>query len=343
MSLLLHLSDLHLANTSSEDAIGDYKIEAVPEGNRITRIKLLRSTLGALSRWLVANGETLDGIVITGDVTTRGQPEGFAQLPVLLDALGETLPAPGRVVVVPGNHDVTWKTQPGSAERYQAYLKGVREAGYVTPLLEGVDNGKLRARSVPGPLLTGSDFVVAAINSADMCGVQEPFPVSSLEEELLRLVSNDDISEGLRTYIERLRTYDMPRISDEQMTAVKELLDDLPAGLVRIAALHHQLVPVREEEEVKPFESIVNVAAFSAFLGDNGVDLIAHGHKHADHVQMVTLGGPSGSTGRQAVVSSCGTVGGTVGLGHEIAKLIRIESGLARLSHLEILTGPKTA
>jgi hypothetical protein len=75
MSLLLHLSDLHLGNTSAEDQVGDYKIEAVPEEDRVTRIRLMRSTLTALSHWLATSGETLDGVIITGDVTTRGRPE----------------------------------------------------------------------------------------------------------------------------------------------------------------------------------------------------------------------------------------------------------------------------
>jgi 3',5'-cyclic AMP phosphodiesterase CpdA len=112
MSLLLHLSDLHLGNAPGENVVGDYKIEAVMEADRVTRARLLRNTLKALAEHLAETGETLDGIIITGDVTTQGRRDGFKELPGLLAALGTALPDPGRIVVVPGNHDVTWEANP---------------------------------------------------------------------------------------------------------------------------------------------------------------------------------------------------------------------------------------
>ena len=339
MSLLLHLSDLHLANTPGEDAVGDYKVEAVPEKDRVTRVGLLRNTLAALSGWLAENNDSLDGIIVTGDVTTRGRPEGFGELPGLLSELGEALPEPGRIVVVPGNHDVAWGTQAGTAERYRAFIEGVRRSGYVTPLLDGIDYDGGRRRSVADPLLIGPDFAVVAINSADSCGVIEPFPLEE-EAELERLSDEGAISGRLQAQIRRVRMYDMPRINERQMAALAGMLEKVPAGRVRIAALHHQLTPVREEEEVKPFESIVNIGAFSTFLSEARIDVVAHGHKHADHVQTLMLGGAARSQQRQAVVASCGTIGGTAGTGKEVAKLIRIGSDLPTLRRVEILTVP---
>jgi 3',5'-cyclic AMP phosphodiesterase CpdA len=338
MSLLLHLSDLHLGNAPPEDAVGDYKVEAVADKDRVTRLRVLRHTLKALSGWLADNGEKLDGIIITGDVTTRGRPQGFTELPGLLSELGPALPEPTQIVVVPGNHDVAWGTPAGSTERYSAFIDGIRQAGYVTPLLDGIDYDGDRSHTRNCPILSGDDFVVAAINSADMCGIVEPFP-ADIDAELEHLGNNGLISEGLRHEIQRVRMYDMPRISQRQMAALAELLDLVPPGRVRIAALHHQLAPVREEEEVKPFESIVNVGAFSAFLGDVDIDVIAHGHKHTDHVQTVGLISATGEQ-RIAVMASCGTIGGTVGTGEEIAKLIRIDSALPTLRRVKILTVP---
>lgn len=339
MSLLLHLSDLHLANSPDDEAVGDYKIEAVPERDRVTRARLLRNTLTALSSWLAANNETLDGIIITGDITTRGRPEGFSELPGLLAALGTALPEPACIVVVPGNHDVTWGTAAGSEERYSAFIEGVRQAGYVTPLLDGIDYDGDEPSSSTDPLLLGPDFAVVAINSANMCGVDEPFQPEA-EAALQRLSADGTILDSLQKEIRRVRRYDMPRISSRQMAALADRLAKVPAGRVRIAALHHQVAPVREEEEVKPFESIVNMGAFSAFLNSAGIHVIAHGHKHADHVQTVMLGGVTGDEQRLAVAASCGKIGGAVGTGKEIAKLIRIGSDLPTLRRIEILSIP---
>lgn len=117
------------------------------------------------------------------------------------------------------------------------------------------------------------------------------------------------------------------------------MIDRVPPGLVKIVALHHHLVPVREEEEVKPFEAIVNLGAFNAFLGETGIDLVVHGHKHFPKVQTLALTGADAER-RFAVLASCGTIGGTVGTEHEIAKLVKIDSSLPTLRRVEILTVP---
>src|SRR5262249_4945400 len=146
------------------------------EKDRVTRLRLLRDTLKALPGWLADNNEKLDAIIITGDVTTRGRPQGFGELTGLLSELGRALPEPKHIVIVPGNHDVAWGTPSGSPERYSTFIEGVRTAGYVTPLLDGIDYNDDRPRPTNSPILVGNDFAVAAINSADMCGVMEPFP-----------------------------------------------------------------------------------------------------------------------------------------------------------------------
>ena len=338
MSLLLHLSDLHLANSPTEDAVGDYKIEAVREADRVSRIRLLRNTLKALTAWLSENDLALDGVIVTGDVTTRGAAAGFHELPGLLGALGTALPDPKHIVVVPGNHDVTWGTEPGSEERYHAYAEGVRSVGYVTPLLDGIDYDGDEPATGADPLLIGSDFVVAAINSADMCGVTEPLQ-GDAAEEFEKMIAAGGISKELQTQIRRVRTYDMPRISYRQMGALAVRIDGIPAGRVRIAALHHHLVPVREEEEVKPFEAIVNLGAFNAFIGEASIDVVLHGHKHFAKVQTLALTGADAER-RFVVLASCGTIGGTTGTGNEVAKLIRIDSSLPTLRRVEILTIP---
>jgi 3',5'-cyclic AMP phosphodiesterase CpdA len=338
MSLLLHLSDLHLANTPTEDLLGDYKVEVVQEEDRVSRLRLLKNTLKALAAWLAENDTGLDGVIVTGDVTTRGNPAGFHELPGILGALETALPSPQHIVVVPGNHDVAWGTEPGSEERYRGFIEGVRAVGYVTPLLDGIDYVGDDPASGANPLFIGSDFVVAAVNSADMCGVMEPFQ-GDAAEEFERLAVAGVLSEKLQAQIRRGRTYDMPRISHRQMAALARLIDPIDTGLVRIVALHHHLVPVREEEEVKPFEAIVNLGAFNVFLGESCIDLVVHGHKHVPRVQTLPLTGPEAER-RFAVVSSCGTIGGMVGIGHEIAKLIKIDSSLPTLRRVEILTVP---
>lgn len=341
MSLLLHLSDLHLGNTGKSDGVGDYsKSEAVSATDRVTRAGLLRSTLRALDDYLRQNNEILDAVVVTGDITTQARPSGLAELPALLGALGDSLPPSSKVVVLPGNHDVVWATTPASVERYQPFVAHVRSQGFVTPLLDGIDYEDGAAKPGASALLVGADFVVVAVNSANWCGVQESLP-PKVEACLSELVADGKMEAEIAAEIRRLQLYDMARISPQQMSALAEAVSVVTAdghSRVLIAAVHHQLAPVRDEEEIKPYESLVNAAAFLGFLGDAGFDIVLHGHKHADHVQSLWV--PDGASVRPIAVASCGTVGGQVGTGNEVAKLVRIHSDLPTIRSVEVSSIP---
>jgi 3',5'-cyclic AMP phosphodiesterase CpdA len=111
VALILHLTDLHLGTTGL-DPLDDYKSDFVPISERVTRHSVLASTLSALSRHLTENNYTIDAILISGDVTYANGIEGFEALAATLEILGDQLPPPERIVVVPGNHDVKWGTEP---------------------------------------------------------------------------------------------------------------------------------------------------------------------------------------------------------------------------------------
>lgn len=341
MSLLLHLSDLHLGNSLAEDELSDYKLGAIPESERHSRVKLLENTLAALATSLKATGETLDAVIVSGDVTTRHRPEGFERLPELLARLGDALPPPERIVVVPGNHDVNWGQSPGVKARYDAFIQGTRRLGYVTPLLDGVDyrdDGTVKANR--RALLVGADFLIAAVNSADMCGVTVTFE-PKVERELEVLLRG--ASPKLKEAIKAARTFDMPRINQRQLRALPSLID-AAAGtreLVRIAVLHHQVLPVGEDEEEKPFESVSNLAELRSLLRTAKIDVVLHGHKHADQVEITHFRGDDDEAPeRYAVVASCGTVGGQKTAGTEIAKLIRIQAEQPSLRRVAIHSVP---
>lgn len=324
MSLLLHVSDLHLGPEASAP-VGDYKVEAIPEMDRQTRIGLIRQTLEALEGMLADTGEKLDAVIVTGDVTTHGDHAGFSQLPDLLATLRGSLPPADHILVATGNHDVRWRTLPGSATRYEAFA-ALRRFGYVTPLLEGLD--RTDSSQAHDPVVVGPDYVIALMNSADMCGVEEPVSpraesqLATLGPELAELVAE----------VRRLRLYDMPRVSQWQLGRLGDILRRIPAGepRIRIAALHHHLLPVRTDEEAKPFESLVNLGEVRAFFADSSIDLVLHGHKHfpavlEDWPQIVSS---DAARGHLTAISSCSTVGRGAGAGSEVARLIRINSDL---------------
>ena len=55
---------------------------------------------------------------------------------------------------------------------------------------------------------------------------------------------------------------------------------------LRIAAIHHHLLPVSTREEVKPFESMTNLGLVRQFLRDQEVSIVLHGHKHTEFTYL---------------------------------------------------------
>lgn len=317
MATLLHLSDLHLGNAADE-VLGDHKLEVVARDSRQRRSTVLAATLRSLGEALVAGGETLDTVVVSGDVTYRGTPAGFDDLNAMLTHLGDALPDRARILVVPGNHDVTWGTKPGTRERYEHFLHGVRDAGYLTPLLEGVDldrHGRQHS-ATESPVLVAPDrsFALIGLNSSDHCGVEaRTEDTLTADIDAVRADTTNAAAQSLLRAWQANNLYDVARISDEQrVSASRALSEAIPPGdsPIRIAVLHHQLLPISLEEEVKPFESIVNLSQVRDWLANNKIDMVLHGHKHvavAYEDRYIPLVG-SGAMHR-LVVSSVGTVG----------------------------------
>lgn len=254
MALVLHISDLHLSTASADQVTGDYKVTGlIPLEEQQSRITLLRASLKSLERWLQDKGAELDAIAISGDVSLRFDEAGFKALRETLDALGDKLPEPQRVVVVPGNHDIKRATEPSTPERYEAFIQHVRADGYVTPLLEGVDldtAGRLLAEPTL-PILVGpdSEFLVVAMNSANYSGsvrTLSPDSADRLAALRTKLEDDDDCLQVLDE-LEDCRKDDVVRISQEQMTGLQTCLAQHPSpaegGPLRVLVLHHQLLP----------------------------------------------------------------------------------------------------
>jgi hypothetical protein len=293
----------------------------------------------------VNHHRTLDTVVVTGDVTLRGRKDGYGLLPGLLDRLGSKLPAPNRIMVLPGNHDVAFRSPPSSRERYEAFAVAIDAAGYRRPALEGYDD-----LDAYDPVLLGTDgsYVLVGINSANWSVALEPLS-DEAEQQLQDLATAGQLPDQLAKEIARLRLYDAARVSREQMItvgrALKSAVGKLDQATVRIAALHHQLFPVSPSEEAKPFETMINLAEFRHFLADNAVDVVLHGHKHVPHTyhhDVGTKGQPQSHADslHRLLVCSAGTVGGNVSHGAEIAKLIDIDTTLPDLPKITVHSVP---
>jgi 3',5'-cyclic AMP phosphodiesterase CpdA len=302
MSLILHLSDLHLGTPSGWQLDYTDRFGLTPDAAGETKIDHLRRTLGALGEELTNAGRMLDAIVVSGDLTNANAPDGPAAFGTMLDELGEAKPANDRIVVVPGNHDTDWSEQPGKAAKFKHFLDLVRRP-YRSPLIFGLDydgatlERRTGSRPKARPILDLDDAVVVALSSADFCGVQEG-RTKSPWSDIVAAYRAGDTSEDAKAARKRatdelrsLRVHDMARVHKYQLDALKMRLDTLPTwrdadldARVRIAVLHHPIGPMAGVEEVKSFEALTNLEQVRSFLYFNGFHVVLHGHKHESYL-----------------------------------------------------------
>src|SRR5947209_7372194 len=139
MPLILHIADLHLVAPESSGPIDDHKIGLVPKKSRATHQQALMLTMSRLGEALANSGRILDAIIVTGDIADKNNEGGYGAFLALLDALGPAKLAPERTVVLAGNHDVKRGLRPGDPARYAMFVEFIRNSGFVTPCLDGLD------------------------------------------------------------------------------------------------------------------------------------------------------------------------------------------------------------
>jgi 3',5'-cyclic AMP phosphodiesterase CpdA len=352
VALILHLSDLHLSHAESDESLGDYKLDVIPTSDRVRRTTMIRSSLRALRQALLDWGGRLDALVVSGDITYRASEDGFALFAETLGELGDALPNPDRVLVVPGNHDVRWYTPPSSFERYSDFVAGVRSLGYCTPLLEGIDilpNGELAPNSTSPVVLTEDNTVaILALNTTNHCGIEQATDLkvqAAIDALAERLVDDVNLATLRRDWRARGR-FDIARLDPQQRRwaseALRQAVKPLSVSPLRLAVMHHQLLPISTDEEIKPFESLTNLGEAREFFAANDVDLLLHGHKHTAGIyeDRYTASDRTGGRARTLLVCSTATVGmGQTGRG-EIAKLIRVHADLPTIRRVAFTSIP---
>ncbi|MBA3422833.1 MAG: metallophosphoesterase [Thermoleophilaceae bacterium] len=280
MTTILHLSDLHLGPPAEHQYLDDHK-SLIAGGDRRAEKHVLREALESLAEdGLFAR---VSAVVVSGDLTNKSCQDGFDEfadvLRPIIDAVGAR-----NVLVVPGNHDVPWDPGPGDPDRYKGFLSATRAHDLVTPLLDTEDfDGAGRPFGTLTPerhLLRGDDYIVVPINSSHFCWGQEPLDDEAAEA---LVTAGADVTD----LVDRLRRHDVARVSNAQLRALLDLLRKFEPALlnpggerVRVAVLHHQLLPVTPNEELKSFEALSNLGAIREVLVQLGVQVVLHGHKH---------------------------------------------------------------
>lgn len=310
----LHITDCHLSETATVQLV-DIKM-TVAGVTQPLRSKVLRNTLHTLVDSLKTRAVKLDAVLFSGDGTFRGDSKGQVELRTML--LAELAPlgiTEANLVATPGNHDIVAGEEPDSPKRYEMFKTAWLDPGpVIVPFLDGihkVEDLDLSAHVLKHPTGAWAVFPINTTNWSQLRIADKDNAKVALLRKYIGTSANPELAAALET----LCTYDVPRISDSQLRALRELVMQVGEVPLRIAVLHHHLLPVDAREEFKPFSDITNLGHLRQVLRELGFHIVIHGHKHAtaayyDHVypddtaatsahRMLTIsGGTFGPTGQ---------------------------------------------
>jgi len=304
---ILHITDPHITGKGVPLKRDDHKT-TIPAINHATRESVLKLTLDRLCETLQRDGASLDAIVFSGDATLYGETGGQqALLDMLLTSLAPIGITAEKIVATPGNHDVPKGTGPGSDERYQAFLDVWRKAGCVTPWLDGIDPAPVAAADKHRLVDPSGRWAIYPLNSANWSHVEstlDPVLKDYLDEQKAALRNDgSDKAAKILAGLEKLNQFDMARVSDDQLEALRQIVDTTPRPTsgkqVRILTLHHHLAAPSHREEVKAFADFTNLQLLRTTLREREIDVVLHGHKH-EHVARFDY--IYGETGKDADV-----------------------------------------
>lgn len=242
-SKLVHLSDLHFGadfGFPATDGPGMYSLMTILENDLN---KHFSNDIGLL--------------IISGDTTSRGDagPLFIVAKPFLLELCSRIGLDPNQVIIIPGNHDISYKDFSLTYDHEAAFNDFLRSFyGRPRSAIE-----LIRFRLASGRLI-------------------EVLPINSI----------------------KLRTKETSNYGWVEWQAYEQVLEKLPPmereGL-RIAVIHHHLVPTLREERLPdseyPFASVsvtLNAASVIEGLQRHGFKLVLHGHHHTPALNRISRG-----------------------------------------------------
>ncbi len=331
----LHLTDAHVS-AAGVPLIRDDRKVVIPAITPGRREDALEQLFVRLAERLSEEGRSVDAVIFSGDAQNQSASGGHELVfELLIKHLGSAGVKPERIVATPGNHDVPRDAPPGSKDRYAAFCKVWSDAGCIVPWLDGIDSWPLPRSEMDRHRLLSPDrsWAIFAVNTSNWSHVSSvlPEPLKDIWDAIPEQMANGDAGRAsrLRDQLQSLARYDMARVSERQLEALRAIVADTAVprsgGQLRVATMHHHLRSPTLREELKPFADMSNLEQVRAFLRDSGIDVVVHGHKHEhaayfDHIyddageearRTLVISGATFETGRESDAMRLLTVDGT--------------------------------
>ncbi len=240
---IAHLSDLHLAH------------EGAGRLRRHLRglLKIDNSRNGPMFRAVVRDilDHDIDHVLVTGDLTQSGRRTEFQEVRAILSPF-ETA---GKLTVIPGNHDITYRREDRSGRLFRRLAK-------LDPFLEHF-GGVVPSENPYGlPMRRG-----------------RPFPFVKIFEPAGIALIAIDTTNRLGVRIQPLNS--LGHIDGPQRKALEQILvDPALARYTRIVAMHHHPMIIPLFPAGDSMRRLRQSRWLMPLLYETRVRLVMHGHKH---------------------------------------------------------------
>jgi hypothetical protein len=299
---LIQIGDIHYPDAQKSGQLVDCQDDAMPKW-LIQQVSAdrLRNALRAVVT-VCERDERVSGIMLCGDLTSRGHIEGYRKC---LEYLNDALQITNRerwqeqaVHVVPGNHDIDRDLcDPAHADPYRKF--GPLESAWQDlgmPILrcESVRRTRIALLSCAAEVFSANSCVGCGERRSLPCGVAEQLQEVLREYKLTALPED-----SFKVIGEEL---DTPAFREEHVTTIAEAIGELDPTVLPVVLAHHNVLP-QAVPRVSIYTEVINSGLVRSRLSQRRRPVIfCHGHVHDDPVEIVRS--PTPDTGPLVCVSA---------------------------------------
>lgn len=290
---ILQVGDVHLPDYQNSRVV-DHKDKGFPQEvlNHIapTRLEVVAKSLINL----METGEPKPaGIIISGDLTSRGDLKGYREcIEYLCRILQLDDPKkwiPDQIHVVPGNHDIDRNSIDEHADIYSKFIPLVdswTDKGLTVMASDERRHTQIEER--------GMRLDLFSINSCLGCGAKDYFP-GSIREELTKLLK------GAPFNVSAVQL-DTPAFDSQRLSQIKDDIDSLTQTTLPIVSSHHNILP-QAEPRIEIYTEAINGGLARSMLSNLGRPVIyCHGHIHRDPIEIIVS--PKAIKGRLVLIAA---------------------------------------
>ena len=281
---IMHISDIHFLN---KDPKIDVKTVVAKLDTSDIRPRQFREKIKNIK-------EHLDYVVVSGDVTTGGQEEGFNLFTQLVEEMQNigVFPPPDHIIMSPGNHDG------GKDDKWRAFSQQLG-GNFVRPWLEDIDEDpddlllifsrlfdkeavtirgyiedvvSKKKIHFPFVLDVEKNILIYAFNSASIS--QTDILLNPADHEIVDRIrtgrKSKDTKILLRILDQQLQI-DPARVAPQELFLFDAFMEKIESRIdltsfYKVAVLHHHISTITALEEVKQFEHVINAGSLKKHL-----------------------------------------------------------------------------